>query len=114
MQTADQIVVSGTLENGAFLCTHFRGGLSKATNFHWEINGTAGDLVITSPVGYVGIGGFRIQAASDSGLQDLAIPEKYGSGLPEVGLAQNVALTYARLAPRVGGGARRTYGPLNG
>lgn len=98
MNTADQIAVSGTLDNGVFISTHFRGGLSKGTNFHWEINGTKGDLIVTSPVGYVGVGGFRIQGASDSVLQDLVIPEKYGTGLAELGLAQNVALNYARFA----------------
>ncbi|MGN6554225.1 MAG: Gfo/Idh/MocA family oxidoreductase [Verrucomicrobiota bacterium] len=98
MNTADQIAISGTLDSGAFIATHFRGGLSKGTNFHWEINGTKGDLIVTSPVGYIGVGGFRIQGASDSVLQDLVIPEKYGAGLTESGLAQNVALNYARFA----------------
>jgi len=98
MKTADQIAVSGTLGNGAFISTHFRGGLSKGTNFHWEINGTKGDLIVTSPVGYIGVGGFRIQGASDSVLQELLIPEKYGVGLTDLGLAQNVALNYARFA----------------
>jgi predicted dehydrogenase len=100
MKTADQIAVSGTLKNGTFFTTHFRGGLSKATNFQWEINGTKGDLVITSPVGYVGIGGFRIQGAKgeQSALQDLVIPEKYGAAVTDIGIAQNVALAYQRLA----------------
>ncbi len=52
------LVVSGTLENGTVVAAHFRGGLSRGTNFRIEINGTKGDLILTSPVGYVGIGGF--------------------------------------------------------
>lgn len=117
MNTADQIAVSGTLENGAFISTHFRGGLSKGTNFHWEINGTKGDLIVTNPVGYVGIGGFRIQGASDTShpaslpgeapiLQELPIPETYGAGLTELDLAQNVALNYARFARDLKTGSR--------
>jgi predicted dehydrogenase len=108
MKTADQIAVSGTLKNGTFFATHFRGGLSKATNFHWEINGTKGDLVITSPVGYVGIGGFRIQGANgeQSALQDFVIPEKYGAAITDLGIAQNVALAYQRLATDRKSGSR--------
>ncbi len=54
MHVPDQIGVSGLLESGAFLNAHFRGGLSRATNFHWEINGSSGDLVVTTPVAYIG------------------------------------------------------------
>lgn len=100
MRTPDQIAVSGTLKNRTFFATHFRGGLSKATNFHWEINGTMGDLIVTSPVGYVGIGGFRVQGANGEqrAMQELAIPEHYGAAVTDLGIAQNVALAYGRLA----------------
>ena len=119
MRTPDQIAVSGTLKNGAFIATHFRGGLSKGTNFHWEINGTRGDLIVTTPVGYIGIGGFRVQGFTTSpqwssregeasGLQDLAIPAKYGIGLTELGLAQNVALNYANFAQDLRTGSRQS------
>jgi predicted dehydrogenase len=56
MTAADQIVIGGTLENGAAASIHYRGGLSRGTNFHWEINGSEGDLVVTldDPLGSLG------------------------------------------------------------
>ena len=98
MRTPDQIAVSGTLTNGAFIATHVRGGLSKGTNFHWEVNGTKGDLIVTSSVGYVGVGGFRLQGANEHTLHDLPIPPEYGDAFPTRGVAENVALVYERLA----------------
>src|SRR5438477_5149563 len=44
MTAADQIAVSGLLECGAAFSNHYRGGVSRGTNFLWEINGTDGDL----------------------------------------------------------------------
>jgi predicted dehydrogenase len=59
-KVADQIAFTGKLASGALITSHFRGGLSRATNFHLEINGSRGDLLLTSPVGYVGLGGFSL------------------------------------------------------
>jgi predicted dehydrogenase len=98
MPVPDQIAVSGVLENGAFINVHFRGGLSRASNFHWEINGTQGDLILTTPVGYSGVGGFRLQGARGAEtLRDLAVPESYGKGL-EPCITQSMAVAYQRLA----------------
>src|SRR5690606_15778667 len=44
----DQVAVSGVLAGGAVASLHFRGGASRGTNLLWEINGTEGDLQITS------------------------------------------------------------------
>lgn len=99
MTVPDQVMVAGVLANGAALSAHFRGGLSRGTNFHVEINGTLGDLIITAPVGYVGIGDFQLRGARlDETLHDLAIPEQYGATRFEPGPAQSVALAYERLA----------------
>jgi predicted dehydrogenase len=98
LRVPDQVAVAGLLANGAFLNAHFRGGLSRGTNFSWEINGSSGDLIVTTPIGYVGDGGFRLQGAQGAEvLRDLTIPAKYADGLPE-GIAQSVALAYRRLA----------------
>lgn len=98
MTVPDQLAVSGLLDNGAFVNVHFRGGLSAASNFHWEINGTDGDIVVTSPIGYTGMGGFRIQAARHGeALRDLPIPDAYTLGFAE-GLTQSMAIAYRRLA----------------
>jgi predicted dehydrogenase len=53
MTTPDQVVATGSLPGGAVAVLHYRGGRSRATNFHWEINGTEGDLVITAPTGHM-------------------------------------------------------------
>ena len=98
MGIPDQVAAAGILESGAFLSVHFRGGTSRATNFHWEINGTKGDILVTSPVGYTGAGGFRIQSAIGSEtLHDLPIPAEFDHGLA-VGVTQSMALAYQRLA----------------
>ena len=96
--TADQVLVAAQLEHGETLSVHFRGGLSRGTNFHVEINGTQGDLVLTSPVGYVGMGGFQLMGARlDETLHALEIP---AAGVPEGvdGAALPVAAAYAQLA----------------
>ena len=78
---------------------HFRGGLSRATNFHVEINGTQGDLVLTSPVGYVGIGGTRVMGATrDEALHELEIPAVYDLHSEVAMPAQNIAINYSRIA----------------
>ena len=99
MTVPDQLVVSGTLENGTVVAAHFRGGLSRGTNFRIEINGTKGDLILTSPVGYVGIGGFTLMGATgDETLHELEIPARYGADRFSEGPSQSVATAYLRLA----------------
>jgi predicted dehydrogenase len=95
----DQIVVSGLLENGAALSAHFRGGLSRGTNFHLEINGTKGDLILTSPVGYVGLGGFAVRGAQgDVQMHELPVPQTYDTlGIAD-GFSQSVGIAYSRIA----------------
>ncbi|XHM63821.1 hypothetical protein ACE6JH_26350 [Streptomyces nigra] len=52
MTASDQVVDLGRLPGGAVVTVHNRGGLSRATNFRWEINGAEGDLVVSAPVGH--------------------------------------------------------------
>lgn len=95
----DQIVVGGLLENGAALSAHFRGGLSRGTNFHIEINGTKGDLILTSPVGYVGLGGFTLKGAQgDEQMHELPVPSDYETSGLEDGFSQSVGVAYSRIA----------------
>lgn len=39
------------------MTSHVPSELSRATNFHAEINGNRGDLLLTIPAGYVGLWG---------------------------------------------------------
>jgi predicted dehydrogenase len=107
MTVPDQVVVIGTLDNGVVVTSHFRGGLSRGTNFHVEINGTKGDLILTSPVGYVGIGGFSLMGATgEETLHALEVPAHYGADCFMKGPSQSVAVAYARLASDMRQGTR--------
>jgi predicted dehydrogenase len=79
LTVADQVAFNGRLGSGALVTSHFRGGLSRATNFHMEINGSKGDLLLTSPVGYVGVGGFSLSGAqAGENLHPIPVPGDFG------------------------------------
>jgi predicted dehydrogenase len=100
MTIPDQIIIGGKMKNGIFVSIHYRGGLSRGTNFRWEINGTRGDLVVTSSLGYPAVGDATIRGAQDSEPQihDLTVPESYLDKRAPGGPAQAVFYRYARLA----------------
>ena len=95
MTTPDQIVVGGKLENGTIVSIHYRGGLSRGANFRCEINGTRGDLVVTSSLGYPSIGDVEIQGGQDTVVQvhNLPIPPKYIRGNAPGGMANAMVTT---------------------
>ncbi|MEV5982412.1 Gfo/Idh/MocA family oxidoreductase [Streptomyces sp. NPDC052114] len=101
MTVADQIAVSGRLDSGAVASLHFRAGLSRGTNFHWEINGTDGDLVVTGDSGHLQQAVLTVRGArgADTALAELPVPERHFD-VPELadlrGLpAYNVGAQYA-------------------
>ncbi|EPH39360.1 Gfo/Idh/MocA family oxidoreductase [Streptomyces aurantiacus] len=104
MTVEDQIAVSGRLASGAVASAHFRGGLSRGTDFHWEINGTDGDLVVTGDHGHLQQARLRVRGArggTDAALAELPVPERYFD-VPELdGLrgeaAYNVGVQYAHV-----------------
>lgn len=107
LKVADQIAFTGKLANGALVTSHFRGGLSRATNFHLEINGSKGDLLLTSPVGYVGLGGFSLMGAQDGEtLHSLSVPGDFDAD--ENVLTGNVRKLYELLASDITSGTRQT------
>jgi predicted dehydrogenase len=75
----DNIAVSGILESGAVASIHYRGGISKGTNFRWEINGTQGDLVIEGDIGHLQFGQVSLQGTTGDAqaLAPLPIPAQY-------------------------------------
>ena len=102
MTTDDQIAISAVLEGGAVASMHFRGGDSPATGLYWEINGTAGDLLVEGAWGYVHLGPVTVRGRQgDDPLAELPVPERYvrvpalagHEGEPPY----NVAHAYARL-----------------
>jgi predicted dehydrogenase len=88
MTAADQIAVSGVLESGAVASVHFRGGRSRATNFHWEINGTDGDLLLTGGSGHLQFGQVTVYGAQreDTAPTELPVPTSYSS-LAQLGVS---------------------------
>ncbi|WP_077798635.1 Gfo/Idh/MocA family protein [Streptomyces sp. JHA26] len=79
MTAADQVVASGRLPGGAVVTFHYRGGMSRGTNFRWEINGTEGDLVLTAPVGHPQLSPLTLEGGrgTSTGLAPLTVPERY-------------------------------------
>jgi predicted dehydrogenase len=110
MTAEDQVAVSGTLAGGAVASLHFRGGLSRGTNFLWEINGTDGDVQITQDFAHPQFGLVTLRAAhrDEPELTELAVPARYQlvSALDgrENEAAFNIAHNYAQLHDDVSSG----------
>jgi predicted dehydrogenase len=102
---SDQIIVSGRLKTGAVASLHMRGGLSRATNLLWEVNGTEGDLLVTAddpqdPHLHFGRLRVKIGRGSATALEDVPVSEDI-AGVPAQlrgGPAFNVACQYALFA----------------
>jgi predicted dehydrogenase len=97
----DQIAVSGVLEGGAVVCAHYRSGLARGTNLLWEINGTKGDLQITSNSGHGQLADLVLMGGqgADTALAVMDIPAQYRTVAAETpGYAVNVGEAYARFA----------------
>jgi predicted dehydrogenase len=107
MQTPDQIAVNGKLNNGVVVSAHVRGGMSRGANFRLEINGTRGDLIVTSSLGYPGIGETLIQGGQDDdiGVHDLAVPGLYRVASANLGMGANVSNIYTLLAADIKNGS---------
>src|SRR5258705_6373488 len=99
----DQIAVTGVLESGAVAAMPFRGGPSRATAFHWEINGTEGDLVVKAARAPWWYGGTQLYGArgEEGALTELPVPARYQRSLtqwterpaePACGVAHEYAL----------------------
>ena len=103
----DQVAVTGILENGAVVSIHYRAGLSRGTNFLWEINGTKGDLVITSEQGNLQFGQIKIHGAtgSEKGLTELSVPPKYQIlSIPPGNIYYPIAQNYSDLLSDIDNG----------
>jgi len=108
----DQVLVAGVLDSGAPLSLHYRGGLSRGAGLLWEINGTEGDIQVSSANGHVqmvqlSLAGGRGDAA---GVQPLPVPAAYLAGLAADVLARNVACVYGRMAADLRDGTRTAPG----
>jgi predicted dehydrogenase len=101
MTADDQVCVTGLLSGGAALSVHYRGGHSRGTNLLWEINGTEGDLRVTSAGGQPQIFELTVRGGkgAQSSLAVLPVPGQYQWSPPQgSGPSANVAQAYARFA----------------
>ena len=115
LTSPDQLAVSGILGNGAVVSFQIRGGMTRGTEFQFEIHGSGGDLVVASTTG----GSMQRQELSLHGAQgkgtklaELTIPAKYRY-VPKNTPANspyNVAQLYAQLANSIRGGTPASPG----
>lgn len=105
----DQILIQGRLESGAALSVHYRGGVSKGTNLLWEINGTEGDIQVTSNMGHGQMAALSIAGAgnNDDKLKPLAPSKEELEGWPEFAGARNVGHIYELIAKDIRSGSRK-------
>src|SRR5260370_33105535 len=96
--TPDHLAIAAVLESGVVASIFYRGGVSRGDNFRWEINGSKGDLVLTSPLGNLQVLAPTLLGGQDedTSVAPLAIPpeDDLASGAPE-GPAANVARLHA-------------------
>lgn len=105
----DQVIVGGVLRGGAVAAIHFRGGRSRGTNLLWEINGTEGDLQVTSSAGALQMSELTVLGGrrDEKRVQVIERPAGYCNRTPALaGPPQNVAATYAQFAADVAEGTR--------
>jgi predicted dehydrogenase len=112
MTTRDQLAVTGLLQSGAAVSMHYRGGTSRATNLLWEINGTEGDLRLTSYGGAMQVYEVKVEGGrgADTAVKPLEIPDfcHFVPASTPKGYPYNVAQAYALLARDFKEGSRRS------
>jgi len=104
--TPDQLVVNGIVGDGAVVSFQIRGGMTRGTEFLFEIHGDRGDLVLTATTrASMQRQELTVQGAqgAEKELAQLPVPERY-RWVPD-GTAPdsryNVAQLYARLAESI-------------
>lgn len=97
----DQLVVAGFLDDGVVAAIHYRAGVRRGTQFHWEINGTEGSLVVSGASGHLQFGRMAVSGATGgaTALAPLELPAGYLTVAGQHGhLGYNIALGYAAIA----------------
>ncbi len=92
----DQVAVTGVLDGGAVASLHYRGGRTAGTTFLWEINGTAGDVVVTASSGQLQMAIPRVSIARGRSRELEDITPSTNPPVPDE--AANVAEAYRLLA----------------
>ncbi|RZL21215.1 MAG: Gfo/Idh/MocA family oxidoreductase [Rhodococcus sp. (in: high G+C Gram-positive bacteria)] len=104
----DEIVVTGTLTNGAIASLHLRGMNDHSSKLIWEINGTEGHLRIDGTGGTLANPVTIRGARGDDVLSELPVPDGYDHHADLVGSpAHAVAHAYDRLRLDLNGGSKQ-------
>jgi predicted dehydrogenase len=114
--TPDQLVVNGVVGDGAVVSFQIRGGMTRGTEFLFEIHGDRGDLVLTATTrASMQRQELTVRGAQDDAkaLSELPVPERYRR-VPDDTVRDsryNVAQLYPRLAEsiREGGPAHPSF-----
>ena len=99
----DQIAIMGRLAGGAVATLHFRGGVATGSGLQFEINGSNGDLVLSTEQ-LLGLQNSDLQLRGSKGrgkpLEVMSVPESYFTLAPGVGPSRvrNVGELYAHIA----------------
>ena len=105
----DQVAFTGELASGATITCHYRAGASRGTNLLWEINGTEGDIVVSSVAGHMQM--FDLEVSGGRGDAQFVAPLPLPEGLRTApagleGPALNVAQAWQCFAKDVRTGTR--------
>jgi predicted dehydrogenase len=105
----DQVAFTGTLETHSTILCHYRAGISRGTNLLWEINGTEGDIQVTSLGGHLQI--FELSVSGSRGYAQALLPLELPDGLrtaPQTvtGPAVNVAQAWQAFEKDIRTGSR--------
>lgn len=102
----DPIAFAGSLENGALAAVHFHGGAAVGPDFVWEINGTAGDILVSSDGGFANMAAATVTARrAGEAPADMPIPPAYRLAPQGVAMpADNVAALYTQFAADLSNG----------
>jgi predicted dehydrogenase len=106
----DHIAIAGRLENGAVASLFYRGGVSRGDNLRWEINGSKGDLVMTSAIGNLQVADLTLSGATgdEQVVHPLELPAAYANepGGYSGEMGANVLRAYAHFARDLREGTR--------
>lgn len=107
MTSHDQVLVQGKLGDGITASIHYRGGMPRGTGLLWEINGTEGDLQVTSMGGHAQLLPLSLSGAQGDAqaLAPMEVPDTYvWTAADPNPVVQNVAQVYALLAGDIANG----------
>ncbi|MEV6741442.1 Gfo/Idh/MocA family oxidoreductase [Streptomyces sp. NPDC051104] len=109
----DQVAVTAALRSGAVASVFYRGGRSRAGGLRWEINGTLGDLLLTSTSADGNIQSTELTLAGGNGtateVSPLTVPTYLDADLAAVppGPPRNVAAVYTAFAEDLAKGTHK-------